>query len=409
MKFSKLLLLIPLLLIACSESVTNSEEAELPRELTKTEKAIIQADRSFSIEMFKELAIESENENVFISPLSISMALGMTLNGANGQTYDEMQSTLQFQELSLPEINEGYKSLMELLTKLDPKVQMEIANSVWSRQGFSVEEEFSNNLTNYFNAQTSELDFDDPESVDVINDWVSKNTNKKIDTILEGIPDGTVMYLINAVYFKGDWVYKFDTEQTKERDFIREDGEIKKVEMMTQELSTDYYQDEEVQMVNLPYGKGLFTMSLIRPVDESIPIDSFINEQINLQNIDNWDSNLNKDTIGVYLPKLELEYEENLNTSLKNMGMPTAFTSGADFTNINRNGGLFITSVKHKTFLKLDEKGTEAAAVTSVGIGTTSVGSSTPVFNFNRSYMMILREKESGTILFLGKVKNPES
>lgn len=409
MKFSKLLLLIPLLLIACSESVTNSEEAELPRELTKTEKAIIQADRSFSIEMFKELAIESENENVFISPLSISMALGMTLNGANGQTYDEMQSTLQFQELSLPEINEGYKSLMELLTKLDPKVQMEIANSVWSRQGFSVEEEFSNNLTNYFNAQTSELDFDDPESVDVINDWVSKNTNKKIDTILEGIPDGTVMYLINAVYFKGDWVYKFDTEQTKERDFIREDGEIKKVEMMTQELSTDYYQDEEVQMVNLPYGKGLFTMSLIRPVDESIPIDSFINEQINLQNIDNWDSNLNKDTIGVYLPKLELEYEENLNTSLKNMGMPTAFTSGADFTNINRNGGLFITSVKHKTFLKLDEKGTEAAAVTSVAIGITSVGSSTPVFNFNRSYMMILREKESGTILFIGKVMNPES
>ena len=409
MKFSKLLLLIPLLLIACSESVTNSEEAELPRELTKTEKAIIQADRSFSIEMFKELAIESENENVFISPLSISMALGMTLNGANGQTYDEMQSTLQFQELSLTEINEGYKSLMELLTKLDPKVQMEIANSVWSRQGFSVEEEFSNNLTNYFNAKTSELDFDDPQSVDVINDWVSKNTNKKIDTILEGIPDGTVMYLINAVYFKGDWVYKFDTEQTRERDFIREDGEIKKVEMMTQELSTKYYKDEEIQMVNLPYGKGLFTMSLIRPVDESIPIDSFINEQINLQNIDNWDSNLNKDTIGVYLPKLELKYEKSLNTNLKNMGMPTAFTSGADFTNINRNGGLFISDVKHKTFLKLDEKGTEAAAVTSVRAGTTSVGSSIPIFIFNRSYMMILREKKSGTILFIGKVENPES
>tara|TARA_R110002126_G_scaffold13356_1_gene58073 strand:- start:3546 stop:4775 length:1230 start_codon:yes stop_codon:yes gene_type:complete len=409
MKFSKLLLLIPLLLIACSESVTNSEEAELPRELTKTEKAIIQADRSFSIEMFKELAIESENENVFISPLSISMALGMTLNGANGQTYDEMQSTLQFQELSLTEINEGYKSLMELLTKLDPKVQMEIANSVWSRQGFSVEEEFSNNLTNYFNAKTSELDFDDPQSVDVINDWVSKNTNKKIDTILEDIPAGTVMYLINAVYFKGDWVYKFDTEQTRERDFIREDGEIKKVEMMTQELSTKYYKDEEIQMVNLPYGKGLFTMSLIRPVDESIPIDSFINEQINLQNIDNWDSNLNKDTIGVYLPKLELEYEKSLNTNLKNMGMPTAFTSRADFTNINRNGGLFISDVKHKTFLKLDEKGTEAAAVTSVRVGTTSVGSSIPIFIFNRSYMMILREKKSGTILFIGKVENPES
>jgi serpin B len=409
MKLSKLPLLTLLLLIACSESVTDSGNAELPRELTKTEKAIVQADRSFSIKMFKELAVGSDEENVFISPLSISMALGMTLNGANGQTFDEIQSTLELHDLSLPEINEGYSSLKELLTDLDPKVQMEIGNSIWSRQGFQIEEDFSSNLTNYFDAESSELDFNDPESVNIINNWVQKKTHGKINEIIESIPSGMIMYLINAVYFKGDWVYEFDPEKTTERNFYKEDGQVKKVDMMTQKLPAKFYSDENIQMIDLPYGNGLFTMSLIKPTSDSTPIDSLIETDLSLENLEKWYGENEKDTVDIFLPKLELSYEKSLNQPLENMGMPIAFTNQADFSNINRNGGLTISEVKHKTYLKLDEEGTEAAAVTSVGIGTTSVGPNNPVFNFNRSYVMILREKESGTILFIGKVGNPEN
>ncbi len=405
----KLLFLSSILILACNQSITNSGKAELPRELTKAEKSIVKADRSFSIKMFKELAIGSKSENVFISPLSISTALGMTLNGAKGQTYDEMQSTLELGDMSLPEINEGYKSLTELLTTVDSKVQMDIANSVWSNQGFPVREEFSKNLTNYFDAESAELDFADPKSEDIINNWVEEKTNGKINKIVDGISRETVMFLINAVYFKGDWVYEFDPERTKERDFVKESGDIKKVEMMTQKLSTDFYQDENIQMVDLPYGNGLFSMTLIRPKDETAPLDTFIENDLSLANLDNWYDSYEEDTVDIYLPKLELKYKEKLNESLSNMGMPTAFTEMADLSNINGSGGLFISEVKHKTYLKLDEKGTEAAAVTSVGIQTTSAGPTNPVINFNRSYVMILREKQSDAILFIGKVGNPES
>lgn len=406
----KLLFLSSILILACNQPITNSGEAELPRELTKVEKSIVKADRSFSIKMFKELAIGSESENVFISPLSISTALGMTLNGAKGQTYNEMQSTLELSDMSLPEINEGYKSLTELLTTADSKVRMNIANSVWSKQGFPIREEFAKNLTNYFEAESSELDFADPKSEDIINNWVEEKTNGKINKIINGISPEIVMFIINAVYFKGDWVYEFDPERTKERDFVKESGDIKKVEMMTQKLSTDFYQDENIQMVDLPYGNGLFSMTLIRPKDETTPLDTFIENDLSLANLDNWYDSYEEDTVDIFLPKLELKYEEKLNESLSDMGMPTAFSSQmADLSNINGSGGLFISEVKHKTYLKLDEKGTEAAAVTSVAVGITSVGPTNPVINFNRSYVMILREKQSGAILFIGKIDNPES
>jgi len=406
MKFSRLFLLTTLILIACSGSVTDSEDPQLPKELSKAEKQIVEADRTFSIEMFKELALKTENENVFISPLSISMALGMTLNGANGNTFDEIQSTLSLNEMSLPEINEGYRSLIELLTTVDPKVQMEIANSVWSRQGISIEDEFSNNLTNYFDAETSELDFDNPESKDVINSWVSEKTHGKIEEIINGISPGTMMYLINAVYFKGDWVYAFDEELTKEMSFSLESDETIETEMMNQEINADYYITDNFEMIDLPYGDGLFTMSLIKP-SNNISINTFIENNLSLDNLETWYQSSTKDTVGVFLPKLELEYDENLNTALANLGMPTAFTRSADFSGINPDLPLQITSVKHKTYLKLDEEGTEAAGVTSVEVGITSVGPKNTVISFDRSYLMILREKESGAILFIGKILNP--
>lgn len=409
MKLRYLFFVLIILITACTESLTDSGEAVLPRDLTKSEKALVQAGWAFSIEMFKELALKEEKKNVLISPLSISLALGMTLNGAKSKTYEEIQNTLFLDGMSLPEINEGYNSLMELLTSIDPKVQMEIANSVWIRQGFQVEEEFSSRLTDFFDAESQELDFNDNKSADIINEWVDKKTHGKINKIVDGISPETVMFLINAVYFKGDWVYEFDPELTEKRYFELESGEGTEVDMMNQKVLTHYYASETVEMVDLPYGNGFYTMSLIKPTKRETKINSFIENELTLSNLENWYKNSSKDSVGVFLPKLELKYEETLNKPLINLGMPGAFLNSANFSGINPNVQLTITSIKHKTFLKLDEVGTEAAAVTSVGVGTTSAGPKDIVFSFDRSYLMILREKESGTIMFIGKVMNPEN
>ncbi|MEX2604306.1 MAG: serpin family protein, partial [Gracilimonas sp.] len=332
---------------------------------------------------------------------------GMTMNGAKGETYEEMKETLAFYDLDLTEINEGYQYLIELLSTVDPKVQMEIANSVWSRLGFEVEEEFMEALREYFNAEARELDFSDPAAVDIINGWISDKTHEKIPKVLDEIPENVVMYLINAVYFNGSWKYEFDPEVTKEQNFYLENGESVQAEMMSQQNHFAHYITDDVQMIDLPYGDSLFTMTLLMPGNSETPLDEFIASDLTSETLDGWYQQLSSDTVGVYLPKLELEYKIPLNEVLKEMGMTTAFTGNADFTGINSGGGLFISRVLHNTYLNMDEEGTEAAGVTVVEIGITSVGPQIPVIRFNRPYVMIIREQSSGTILFMGKIKNP--
>lgn len=397
--------------ISFSCDVNNAEQENFTRELSQAEKKLVKADQSFSLNVFKEVVASDSSENIFISPLSISMALGMTMNGAKEDTYTEMKQTLAYGDIELSEINEGYKSLIELLTTVDPKVTMEIANSTWSRQGFAVEQDFSASLKEYFDAEAHEMDFSDPATTDIINGWVSDKTHQKIAKILSSIPSDAIMYLINAVYFKGDWVYEFDPEKTSERNFKTEQGENVTVEMMNQQHHFPFYISDEVQMIDLPYGDSLFTMSILLPGNADTPIEEFIGNSLTQQNLDNWYQNLSVSEVGIILPKLELEYKLGMNKVLKAMGMQKAFAPAeADFTGINKNGGLFITQVLHKTYLKMDEEGTEAAGVTAVEIGITSIGAgSIPVITVDRPYVMVLREQSSGTILFMGKVGNPKT
>lgn len=394
-------------LLSCTNSVNNS--GELPRELTVVEKKLTKANQSFSIDIFKEVVASESEGNVFLSPLSVSMALGMTMNGAKGQTFEEMREILGFNELEIPEINEGYESLISLLTSVDPKVQMEIANSVWNKEGFTVEEAFKQNLIDYFDAEAQELDFEDPAAKDVINKWVSDKTHKKIETIIDVIPADAVMYLINAVYFKGSWVYEFDPEATQERDFKTGDGEILKVDMMNQKNRFPYYVSDKVQLIDLPYGDSMFSMTLLIPGNNETEINDFIESEISLENLTSWYEQLSTGEVGVILPKLELEYKTKLNDVLITMGMPTAFTGAADLSGINGSGELYISKVLHKTYLKMDEEGTEASGVTAVEVGTTSVGPQNINIIFDRPYVMILREQSSGVILFIGKIENPKS
>ncbi|MCP5062783.1 MAG: serpin family protein, partial [Ignavibacteriae bacterium] len=299
--------------------------------------------------------------------------LGMTLNGANGSTYDAMQSTLELSSLSNQEINEAYKSLIELLTQIDPKVQFDIANSIWYKNDLSFEQDFIDVNKKYFNAEVEGLNFNDPNSVKIINNWVSANTNGKIKSILNEIPSDAIMYLINAIYFKGTWKYEFDKDNTLDNFFKLSNGNEVPCKMMIQENDFEYYSGRDFQAIDLPYGDGHFSMTVILP-NENKTVDEII-KNLDKESWDSWINNFNELKGTLQLPKFKLENEYSLNDVLKALGMEIAFNSGAaDFTNLYEPGGVFISNVKHKTYVDVNEEGTEAAAVTSVEISYTSVG-----------------------------------
>ncbi|MEX2435595.1 MAG: serpin family protein [Balneolaceae bacterium] len=420
MQYTLILIFTLFLLFSCESNVSDpgleDSTGELQRELTAVEKMLIEADQSFSYDIFQRTVVnDSDNENVFISPLSISMALAMTLNGAQGETFEDIRGALYLNAMDSGEINKAYQSLIKLLVSADPDVTLKIANSIWYDEWLPVKEEFREQLLEYYDAEISGLDFNDPASVDIINEWVNENTEGLIEKIVEDIPEEMVLYLINAIYFKGDWLQQFDPDDTQKADFNLESGEQVDVDMMSQEGRFATYFSNDVQMIELPYGDSLYTMTVMMPGDPDMAIDDFVNEKVTASNLENWRSNLTVDSrnVTVNLPKFELGYEIEYSDILKSMGMEIAFDDrNADFSGIAdlnelnepAQHGLAINEVKHKTFIRVDEEGSEAAAVTSVGVGIVSMP---PQMIVNRPFVFIIYERESGANLFMGKMKNP--
>jgi len=381
---------------------------ELPRELTSLEKNVVESSGNFGLKLFKEINKEERDKNVFISPLSVSMALGMTYNGANGSTEEAMQGTLELGGLTNQEVNESYKSLMELLIGLDSKVKFQIANSIWYRQEWTFEEVFLNLCKTYFNAEVNGLDFNDPSAPNIINGWVNENTNGKIEKILDSIDPLAVMFLINALYFKGTWTYEFDVSKTKDDLFTLPDGSKKSCKMMIQSNDFQYFENADFQAIDLPYGDGGFRMAIFLPRMEK-NINDFIAE-LSAENWDLWMNSFSKQQGTLELPRFKLKYEKKLNDVLKVLGMGIAFDPNqADFTKMYRTGGLFISYVKHKTFVDVNEEGTEASAVTIVGVWTTSSTGPPPSFTMrvDRPFIFVIRENQSNTMLFIGKIVEP--
>ncbi|NIA28488.1 MAG: serpin family protein [Actinobacteria bacterium] len=378
------------------------------RPLSQGEQKIVKASGEFGFSLFKEIQKTQKDENIFISPLSVSMALGMTLNGAANETERAMQNTLGFGGLSDEEINQSYQSLIELLADLDPKVRFQIANSIWYRLGFTVEQPFVDINKTFFNAEVNALNFNSPEAVATINSWVDSNTNGKIKKILDQIDPMTVMFLINAIYFKGTWTYEFDKKLTEDEPFYIGDTTQVTCKMMKQSNDFLYYQNDAFQAIDLPYGNSAFRMTVFLPTPGN-SVDALI-AQLNAQNWAEWMGQFSKQKGTLYLPKFKLKYEKVLNQVLSALGMGIAFDSGrADFTGINKNGDLYISQVRHKSFVDVYEEGTEAAAVTIVEMRTTSVGGEPPGFfmQVNRPFLFAIREQNSQTILFMGKIMNP--
>ncbi len=392
--------------VSCSKETAAPIQPSPPRALAQTEMKIIEANNSFGLNLFREINKSETNKNLFISQLSISMALGMTLNGANGSTYDSMRHTLEFAGLTEQEINEGYKNLIALLTSLDPKVQFQIANSIWHRPKLQVEPGFVSTNQNYFNSEVTGIDFSSPSASPTINSWVEQKTNGKINKIVpDQIPSSTVMYLINAIYFKGTWKYEFKKELTQKAQFYLTDGSQKPCELMKIEGEFSYVENEQFQAIDLPYGNEKFSMTVFLP-RQGVNVDAFV-LYFTKENWETWIKTFVKREGNLFLPKFKLEYEKSLNDMLRAMGMEIAFDGGrADFSRIDKNGGLFISNVRHKTFVDVNEEGTEAAAVTSVGLVD-----SMPPLKFNmrvdRPFVFVLREHHSQTIFFVGKIAEP--
>ncbi|MBN4081477.1 serpin family protein, partial [Caldithrix abyssi] len=280
-----------------------------PRELTLTEKSLVSSDNAFGLKIFQALSKADVDSNLFISPLSISMALGMTLNGAADSTYEAMKNTLELAGFSETEINESYQSLLELLTNLDPEVVFNIANSIWYKEGLPVYEDFIKTNQTYFDAEVAALNFADPQAVDRINAWVRDNTNDLIQKIIEEIPDEMVMYLINAIYFKGNWRFQFDPEKTKDGPFYNRDGSESTLPMMTRNLSVPMFRSNEATTLDLPYGDSLFSMTIFLPSGD---IDNFV-ANLSPQKISAWIEQLAPTSFDLTMPRFELEYEKKLN------------------------------------------------------------------------------------------------
>jgi serine protease inhibitor len=396
---------------ACAEAPTSpgggppAEIRELPRTLSAAESAVAAAGNRFAFDLLRQVTASAPDSNVFLSPLSASMALGMAMSGAEGETFLQMRNTLGFTGMGREELGAAYRGLIELLRGLDRAVEFEIGNSVWVRQGFGVETSFLDFVRTSFDAGARTLDFADPEAAGIINGWASERTRGRIPTIVEPPIDPlTVMFLINAIYFKGDWREKFEVGRTRSETFHGVAGEGS-VPLMRRDGNFRYRETATLQVVDLPYGGDAFSMTVVLP-----------REGVELADVQrsmdpgSWDALVSGMAVSegtVLLPRFRMEYRRDLNEDLQALGMTDAFDPGrADFTGMSGDAleqGLHVTRVLQKTFVSVDEEGTEAAAVTSVEMGVTSLPQRF-TFRADRPFLFVIRERLSGTLLFAGVI-----
>lgn len=402
------LLIGGLLLFTGCQSDDQTEPKELNlRAITSDEKEIISSSNDFSMNIFARINKDHETENMFISPFSISTALSMTLNGASGNTQQEMIETLSLSGLSESQINDAYKSLVDFLLTLDDDVLLEVANSNWYREDYTINETFKQVLLDYYEAEVIAADFADAGLVDDINGWIANNTHDKIKDMLDQVPADAVMYLINAIYFKADWTYQFDKSKTANKAFYQENGtELQVPTMYCKGVNLQYYDNADYTLYDLPYGNEQFRFTVVMPhTGEDQSLNTLISELSNSE-LENALANTSEQTIEVYLPKFKIEFKQTLNDVLISMGMEQAFANAQFDRLFEESLNLQISRVIHQSFLEVNEEGSEAAAATIVEIRETSAGPPT-VANINRPFAFFIREAHSNTILFAGKLVNP--
>jgi serpin B len=375
---------------------------ELPRSLSPSEVRIVTGANAFAFDLLRRVtAALPPDSNAFLSPLSASMALGMTLNGANGETYDAVRAALRLDGMAETEINEGYRDLLALLGGLDSRTEMRVSNSIWGHAGLPLEPAFTEASGAYFDAEVRTLDFRSPEALTTINGWVSGQTNGRIPRLLDQLSPEEVLFLVNAIYFKGKWRQAFDARETRQGPFHGADGRDRSAPLMRLREDLRYHQTEDYQAVDLLYGNGAFAMTVLLPKAGRTPAEL-------LAGLDpaSWRAlaeRFHESEVALTFPRFRLEYGRKLKEDLVALGMEMAFGVGADFYRIAdvRPDRLYLTRVDQKTFVEVNEEGTEAAAATGVGVGVTSAPELVEM-TVDRPFVFAIRERFSGAVVFLG-------
>ncbi|HLF65679.1 MAG TPA: serpin family protein [Saprospiraceae bacterium] len=405
MKNLSLFLCVALSVLLSCDKNTVSPKDPVPVEDVQ---AIANISGDFGWKLFQELAAGETAENVLISPLSVQTALTMAVNGAKGETLSEMLSVLGCDGCDVKDLNTQTSQLRVLMEEQSGHPRLTSANGFfYDDNRVHVLESFIQTLSTDYRAGFQTYDFGDPATVDKINAWVKENTNDKIDGIIDEIGPLDLAFLINALHFKADWATGFSDELTYPGTFFTADGGEVQVSFVSADRNFSFAQQQYFSMVDVPFRDSTYSLSFIQPNDALASEADWL-EQLKSSDLKAMWSALSYSRAWVNFPKLDLAYDKELIDPLERMGMTKAFSQQeADFSNLGHaliGPVIYISKVRHKAVLKVDEKGAEGAAVTSVGFSTTSLP---PTFTFNKPFVIVLRHTPTNAMLFAGLVNDP--
>jgi serpin B len=364
------------------------------------------ANNQFTMELYHQL--RKEPVNMFYSPLSISSAFAMTYAGAKGETANQMKQTLHFGPNN-ETFHSQYADLTKLLNKEKEELSLSLANAVWLQTGLNLNNNFSETITQHYGAGLKRTSFaDDPAgSQERINKWVADKTNDKITDLLprSAIKRSTQMILVNALYFKGAWQNPFKKEQTKEDTFYVFEKCVTKTQMMNQQLTTAYYEDDLAQVVELPYKGGDVSFVLLLPKKrfDILSVEKHFNEQVYQAYL----QKMQRTRVKLSMPKFKMERSYSLAEPLQKLGMTQPFTSNADFSGMTDETKLMIDKVLHKTFIDVNEEGTEAAAATAITMVKSSMVTNHATVEANHPFLFLIKDNKTSAILFMGRIMDP--
>ncbi|MFY9221611.1 MAG: serpin family protein [Blastocatellia bacterium] len=366
----------------------------------------------FGLKLFVSLTKDNkDNKNIFISPMSIAMALQMTLNGASDQTKADIEKTLELKNLDLKKINNENRELLSLLMNLDPAVTISIANSLWIKEEFAqkIIPDFVNTLKENFDSDVESVPFNN-KTVEKINNWVKDKTQDKIEQIVKAFKPEEILLLINALYFKGSWTNPFNASKTRDRLFFLRNGSNKECPFMYNYGTYRYYENEVFQAIALPYGNERINMYIFLPKN-NVSLEDF-STNLTANRWQRWISRIDSKSRegSIKLPRFKIEYEKELTDVLSELGMDIAFNPKATFDNLintDPDEYVYISKVTHKTFVEVNEEGTEAAAVTSVSFGNLTSVSFPFEMVVDRPFFCSIVDEKTKTILFMGTIYEP--
>lgn len=399
--------------ILLTKNAGSAMEGDLMKGVSKSQSQAVQltdsgkadfkeASVAFTGKLFKE-TVEA-GKNSMISPPSVFLALGLTQNGADGETLKEFEALLSGGKLTANDLNSYYQNYISSINNVKKSTKLSVANSIWCRQGLSPKKDFLQRNADYFGADMYTLDFSAPEAPERINKWVDENTNHLIKKIIDKIPAQTVMYLINTVYFNAKWAVPFNKALNSTGEFTLSDGSKVQTVFMNAEDTFGYLKTDAYEMAVLPYDDNQFSFAVLLP-KEGTAMQDFV-KRLDAQAIENM-TEAKPAGLRLSIPKFETEYEIKLNDPLIRMGLASAFDGGsADFSRMVEGGGLYIGEAKHKTFIRVDEIGTEAGAATSIAMDESAM-LDVVTLNLNRPFVYAVIDKTSGIPLFLGTMENP--